>query len=343
MSDSLSGSLTRSPPSHPESTATIPLSKPTMLGRRRSSSFPAMDAQYRALPQSPDVAQDIRIPSAIEEGEVAVDDIDDSILDGHPSSNAPVDSRIMWVNFMLGAAVLLPWNGASEAPLVLSCEELIYKHLVMITAEPYFLSQLRHSSMRSTFASYLVTAFTLSNFFCLAHATVTSKKVCLPLPCARVFLIRLMNGIGTRCPTDAMVDAMPRFTHMSPHTEHLRPPLRGHPCHIHHRDSHRASLLRRISSDVRSSRGISLRPHGHPVIDIRPSGGGGHPLCCPAHQRNRLVAHIPSGSSGPRRGRCGDQVRKAVLWDLDVVSIRVWSCERLDDAATLVQGGCSRR
>jgi len=76
-----------------------------------------MDAQYRALPQSPDVAQDIGIPSAIEEGEIAVDDIDDSILDGLPSSNAPVDSRIMWVNFMLGAAVLLPWNGASEVSL----------------------------------------------------------------------------------------------------------------------------------------------------------------------------------------------------------------------------------
>jgi hypothetical protein len=110
MSDSLSGSLTRSP--NLESTATIPLGKPTMLGRRRSSSFPSMDAQYRALPQSPDAVQGISIPSAIEEGEIVVDDID-SILDGHPSPNAPVDSRIMWINFMLGAAVLLPWNGAS--------------------------------------------------------------------------------------------------------------------------------------------------------------------------------------------------------------------------------------
>ena len=111
MSDSLSGPLTRSPPL--ESTATIPLGKPT-LGRRLSSSFPSMDAQYRALPQSPDASQDISIPSAIQEGEIAADDIDD-ILDDLPSSNAPVDSRVMWVHFMLGAAVLLPWNGASEA------------------------------------------------------------------------------------------------------------------------------------------------------------------------------------------------------------------------------------
>jgi hypothetical protein len=115
MSDSLSGSLTRSP--QPESTATIPLSKHSVLGRRRSSSIPSMDAQYRALPQSPDAAQDISIPSAIAEGETPVDDIDDSVLDGYPSEspNVPVDNRIMWVNFMLGAAILLPWNGASEA------------------------------------------------------------------------------------------------------------------------------------------------------------------------------------------------------------------------------------
>ncbi len=47
----------------------------------------------------------------------------------------------------------------------------------MITAEPYFISQLQHSSFRSTFGSYLATTFTLSNFLFLAHATITSKKV----------------------------------------------------------------------------------------------------------------------------------------------------------------------
>ena len=110
MSDSLS----------PRLESTIPLGKPTALGRRRSSSFPSMDAQYRALPQSPDASQSINIPSAIEEGEIVDDDIDDSILDGHTSSNAPVDSRVMWVNYMLGAAVLLPWNGTSEAQVSLA-------------------------------------------------------------------------------------------------------------------------------------------------------------------------------------------------------------------------------
>lgn len=53
---------------------------------------------------------------------------------------------------------------------------------VMITAEPYFLSQLQRPSLHSTFASYLATSFTLSNFCFLGHATVTSKKACLSPP-----------------------------------------------------------------------------------------------------------------------------------------------------------------
>ena len=81
-----------------------------------------MDDQYRALPQSPEAAQGICIPSAIEEGEITVDDIDDSIFDEDPSYNAPVDNRIMWINYILGAAVLLPWNGASGVSLGLSSE-----------------------------------------------------------------------------------------------------------------------------------------------------------------------------------------------------------------------------
>lgn len=88
-------------------TAIIPLGKPTVLGRRHSSSFSSMDAQYRALPQSPDAAQDLGIPSAIE-------DVDESILEEHVPSSEPVDTRIMWVLFMLGAAFLLPWNGTPE-------------------------------------------------------------------------------------------------------------------------------------------------------------------------------------------------------------------------------------
>jgi len=69
----------------------------------------------------------------------------------------------------------------------------------MITAEPYFLSQLQRPSLRSTFASYLATAFTLSNFSFLAHATVTSKKAChspVPLPLLRVLWALIEWCIG---------------------------------------------------------------------------------------------------------------------------------------------------
>jgi hypothetical protein len=46
---------------------------------------------------------------------MAAEEIDDSILDDeHIPPNAPVDSRIEWIHFILGSAVLLPWNGASQ-------------------------------------------------------------------------------------------------------------------------------------------------------------------------------------------------------------------------------------
>ncbi|KAI9448341.1 nucleoside transporter-domain-containing protein [Lactarius indigo] len=130
-----------------------------MLGRRRSSSISSIDTPYHALPQTPDLAQEIHIPSVIAEAELVSDDIEEDTIDDEPTpSGTSVDGRIQWIHFMLGAAVLLPWN-------------------VMITAEPYFISQLQRSSIRSTFGSYLATTFTLSNFLFLAHATITSKKV----------------------------------------------------------------------------------------------------------------------------------------------------------------------
>jgi hypothetical protein len=79
-----------------------------------------MDAQYHALPQSPDLSQDISIPSAIEEGGIGEEEGDDAMLDDLAPSNVPVDSRIQWIHFTLGAAVLLPWNGASWSPRGLS-------------------------------------------------------------------------------------------------------------------------------------------------------------------------------------------------------------------------------
>ncbi|KDR83463.1 hypothetical protein GALMADRAFT_55065 [Galerina marginata CBS 339.88] len=67
-----------------------------------------------------------------------------------------VDSRVRWIHFILGCSVLLSWN-------------------VVITAMPFFASRLANSPLRSTFASYLTTSFTVTNVAFLAHATATSK------------------------------------------------------------------------------------------------------------------------------------------------------------------------
>jgi hypothetical protein len=142
-----------------------------------------------------------------------------------------------------------------------------------------------------------------------------------------------MDGAGPQRTTDAMVDALPCFSLVPPHTEHLRPPPRGCFRCVHHRGRDCPGSHGFLSSDIRDSRGISLRPHGHPVVDIRPSGRGRHPLRRSAHRCDRLVALVASGSRGRR---CGDEVGKAVFWDLYDVFVRVWSCERLDDAAALV-------
>ncbi|KAI0047295.1 hypothetical protein FA95DRAFT_1582709 [Auriscalpium vulgare] len=108
---------------------------------------------YHSLPQGPETEGP---DSSVLNAELDYESTTDYAAE-EPALPMPVDSRIRWVHFMLGCAVLLPWN-------------------VMITATPFFLSRLEDSSIRDTFGSYLATSFTLSNFFFLAHATATSKK-----------------------------------------------------------------------------------------------------------------------------------------------------------------------
>ena len=69
----------------------------------------ASEAIYHPIPQAPVASNPI--PTASPD----VDLDDEAILSGSgilpPPSNL-VDSRIRWTLFMLGCAVLLPWNGA---------------------------------------------------------------------------------------------------------------------------------------------------------------------------------------------------------------------------------------
>ncbi|KAK7015524.1 hypothetical protein VNI00_019105 [Paramarasmius palmivorus] len=110
------------------------------------------DALYHAIPQAPVASNPIRISEHDPEPSIDLDDEDQA-----PVVSLPVDARIRGVHFVLGCAVLLPWNA-------------------LITATPYFLSRLENSPFRSTFSSYFSITFTTANFICLAHATVTSKQ-----------------------------------------------------------------------------------------------------------------------------------------------------------------------
>jgi hypothetical protein len=107
--------------SHRPDPQAVPFTKSVMLGKRRSSSASSIDVPYHALPQTPDMAQEMHIPSAIAEADLSSEDIEDVIGDETTPSDAPVDNRIQWIHFMLGAAVLLPWNGRWMASCLLAC------------------------------------------------------------------------------------------------------------------------------------------------------------------------------------------------------------------------------
>jgi hypothetical protein len=171
MSDTLSSTHARSRrlSDSDTTTTTIPLSKPTMLGRlRRSSSLSATDTQYHALPQSPDIAQDINIPSAIEEGGMTAEEIDDPILDDeHVPPNAPVDSRIQWIHFILGSAVLLPWNGASQ--ITSWC-----------VARPDKRNSLSHDHRRAVFPLAITTFLHSKHLFLISRNNIHALQLCFP-------------------------------------------------------------------------------------------------------------------------------------------------------------------
>ncbi|KAJ4472135.1 nucleoside transporter-domain-containing protein [Lentinula aciculospora] len=108
------------------------------------------EALYHSILQIPPVA-------APDGSEIELEADSDEGIEEIEAIIHPIPLVIKWINFVLGCAVLLPWNA-------------------LITAIPYFLSRLAGSSLQSTFSSYLSITFTLSNFLCLAHATATSKQ-----------------------------------------------------------------------------------------------------------------------------------------------------------------------
>ncbi|KAK7061413.1 nucleoside transporter [Favolaschia claudopus] len=110
------------------------------------------EALYHPIPQAPVATNPVVLPDP------DTDQLEEELqLPANPPPEAAIDSRVIWIHFILGCAILLPWN-------------------VMITATPFFLSRLANSPHKLTFTSYMSCAFTASNFIFLARATITSRQ-----------------------------------------------------------------------------------------------------------------------------------------------------------------------
>jgi hypothetical protein len=93
--------------------ASLPLTA-IMHGRGRSTTEPS-DAPYQSLPQVPTSLEE-PTPFAVIQETAAVEEYEDGVRVEAPI----VDPRIRWVHFILGNAVLLPWNGACTCRATLS-------------------------------------------------------------------------------------------------------------------------------------------------------------------------------------------------------------------------------
>ncbi|KAF9268243.1 hypothetical protein L218DRAFT_954605 [Marasmius fiardii PR-910] len=109
---------------------------------------------YHPIPQAPVASNPILTENNATSAELELEDEESGPT---PSPTIVADARIRGIYFVLGCAVLLPWNA-------------------LITATPYFLSRLANTPLQSTFNSYLSITFTISNFIALGHATWTSKE-----------------------------------------------------------------------------------------------------------------------------------------------------------------------
>ncbi|KAG7096658.1 hypothetical protein E1B28_004073 [Marasmius oreades] len=111
------------------------------------------EALYHPIPQAPVASNPILLYRNNDSLDLEPEDEETE----PPSPNIVADARIQGIYFVLGCAVLLPWNA-------------------LITATPYFLSRLANTPLQSTFSSYLSITFTIAGFVFLAHATWTSKE-----------------------------------------------------------------------------------------------------------------------------------------------------------------------
>ncbi|KAI9574504.1 nucleoside transporter-domain-containing protein [Boletus coccyginus] len=124
--------------------------------------------KYRAVPSSEDQADQSDVH------DIGGDDL-------HSSTNEwfPARAQTKWTYFLLGCAILLPWNA-------------------LINGTSFFLSRLAGSPFYSTFSSYLSSAYTLTNVVFHFYSTITSKQ---SSPSRRIFasLITMILLITSLC------------------------------------------------------------------------------------------------------------------------------------------------
>jgi len=132
-------------------------------------------AHYHAVSQSPLAQDDIVLPES-PTGSLVPDPEDDEGVAEEIVMAVEATPAIRWVHFVFGCAILLPWNGTSSREMFYHSGQLI-PPIAMITATPYFLSQLEGSSLQHILPSYMSLISTASNFGFLAHATATAKQV----------------------------------------------------------------------------------------------------------------------------------------------------------------------
>ena len=70
------------------------------------------DAAYTPLPQAPVASTGVNVEEGLEE----------EVIPLYPAPSPPeIDARIRWIQFAMGSAVLLPWNGERLLTMSLSC------------------------------------------------------------------------------------------------------------------------------------------------------------------------------------------------------------------------------
>jgi hypothetical protein len=107
-------------------------------------------------------------------GSVVLTEEESDWVDEQASTTLSVPPSVWWSYFVLGAAMLLGFNGNHILNPTLETNRVF---AVMINSIPYFVKRVEGSSFESTLGFYLTSILTLTSFVTLSYATLTSTRV----------------------------------------------------------------------------------------------------------------------------------------------------------------------